>query len=123
MELVPVARDLRRQLALDLEKRVIAMGAREEMEHLLDPPQRTPAQLERRDGIGEIRRLRAAGDGRDLGFMLGEGAHTGRREMLGPDLCKGGHLVRGSPMPEKGVIAVFLRVHAGFSPKEDVAYI
>jgi hypothetical protein len=55
--------------------------------------------------------------------MLGEGAHIGRREMLGPDLCKGGHLARGSPMPEKGVIAVFLRVNAGFLPKEDAALI
>ena len=123
VELVPVARDLRRELALDLEQRVVAVGAGQKMEHLFDPPQRPPAQLERRNGIGEIRRLRTAGNGRDLGLMLGEGARIRRREMLGPDFFKRGHLARGGPMPEKGVIAVFLRVHAGFSPKEDAAYI
>ena len=123
VELVPVARDLRRELALDLKQRVVAVGAGQKMEHLLDPPQRPPAQLERRDGIGEIRRLPAAGNGRDLRLVLGEGTRIGRREMLWPDLLKRGHLARGGPMREKGVFAVFLRVHAGFSPKEDAAYI
>src|SRR5262245_3687670 len=89
------------------------------MEHLLDPPQRPPAQFERRNGIGKIRRRRAASDGRDLRLVLRKGARIGGSEMLGFDLFKRGHLARGGPLLEKGVIGVFLRVHAGFSPKEE----
>jgi len=117
VELVPVAGDLRGQFALDPEQRVVAMRAGQKVEHLLDPSQGPPREFEGSDGIGEIRWLRAARDGRDLGLVLGEGPRVGWCEMLRSDLCKGGRLAGGGPRPKKGVVALLLRGHAGLSPR------
>src|SRR6185437_6702270 len=117
VEPVPVVRDLWRELALDRKQRLIAVGAGQKVEHLLDPCQRPAGELERCDGIAEIRRCSAARDGRDLGLVLGEGPRVGWCEMLWLDLCKGRRLAGGGPGPEKGVVALLLRVHAGLSPR------
>ena len=117
MEIVPVSRNLRRQLALDRKQGVVAMSTGQKVEHLLDPSQHAAGELERRDRIGEIRRFRAARNDRHLGLVLGEGARIGGRKVLGPDLFKGGRLAGSSPRPEKGAVALLLRVHAGLSPR------
>ena len=71
------------------------------MEDVGDTREGPAAQLQRRDGIVEIRRVGAAGNGRDLGLVLGERARIGRAEMLGLDRCEGRHLVRGRPNVEE----------------------
>ncbi len=113
VESVPVARHLRRKLALDLKERVIAVRSGQKMKHLLDPGQRPPAHLQRGDGIGKIRQLGAAGDCRDLGFVFGKGACIGGSEMCGLDLAERRDLAGGRPVREKGVVGAILRVHAG----------
>src|SRR5262249_45350069 len=99
-------------------KPALPAGPASQRDTCLTRPQRPPAQFERRNGIGKIRRRRAASDGRDLRLVVRKGARIGGSEMLGCDLFKRGHLAGGGPLPEKGVIGVFVRVHAGFSPKE-----
>ena len=112
-----MAGDLRGHLALDLKKRVVAVGADQEAEDLLDPGQRPPAQLQRRDGVGEIRRLRSGRDGLDLGLVLRECAGVGGRKVLGPDLRERRHPVGGRPMLEKGIIAGRELVHLAKIPQ------
>ena len=114
VELVPVACDLRSEFALDGEQRVVAVGAGQKMEHLLDPRERPPAQFERRDRVGKIRWFRIGCDGRHFRFMFGKGARIGRGEMLGLDGIEWRGLARGVPGAKEGVIAVFLGAHAGF---------
>jgi hypothetical protein len=102
--LVPVTGDLRRDLALDLQEGLVAVGADKKVEDVFDPRQRLTAQLQRRDGVAEARRLRQRGDGGDLGLMLGKRVSVGRREVLGPDGRKRRNPVGGRPMLEKRVV-------------------
>ncbi len=88
IDLVPMAGKLRRQFALDCEQRVVGIGAGQDVEDLVDALQRPPAEFQRFDCIGETRRLGVRLDGRDLGFMLGNGAGKGRPELLGRDVIE-----------------------------------
>ena len=106
-----MAGDLRGNLALDLKKRVVAVGADQEAEDMLDAGQRPPAQLQRRDGVLEVRRLRSGRYGLDLCLMLSECAGVGGRKVLGPDLREWRYPVGGRPMLEKGIIAGRELVH------------
>ena len=45
----------RRKVALDRQKRVVAVGANEDMENGVDPLQSFTAALQRRDGVVEVR--------------------------------------------------------------------
>ncbi len=98
-----MAGDLRGGLALDFEERIVAVGADEKAEDVLDPGQGPPAQFQRRDGVREVRRLRVGSYGRDLGLVLGERAGIGGRKVLGPDLGERRDLIGGRPVLEKGI--------------------
>src|SRR5262249_56764782 len=97
MEIVPVSRNLWRQLALDRKQGVVAMSAGQKVEHLLDPSQHAAGELERRDRVGEIRRFRAARNDRHLGLVLGECARIGGRQILAAYPFKVGGLVGSTP--------------------------
>jgi hypothetical protein len=112
-EFVPVAGDLRRQLALNLQERVVTVGADQEAEDLLDARQCPAAQFEGGDGINEVRRGRLAGDGVDLGLMFRERARIGGSEVPGLDGREWRDLIGRRPVFEKRVIGVILRVHEG----------
>ena len=71
LDAVAVRREARRHLALDRLDGVVGVGAGEAMEHRGDVRQRPPAALQRRDRVGEARRLGLAGDRLDLGELLG----------------------------------------------------
>ena len=103
VDFVPVAGDLRGDLPLDLEQRVIAVGADQKVEDVFDPRQRTAAQFEGADRIIEARRFRRRRDGRNLGLMLGERARVGRAEVLGRDAVERGNLVGGRPRLKEGI--------------------
>ena len=103
VDLVPVPRHLRRNLALDLEQRVVGMGAGQEMEYVADPRQRPSGELQRRDGVVEARRRGIGGDGRNLGLVVGERAGIGRPEMLGLDAVERRHLVGGGPFRQQRI--------------------
>jgi hypothetical protein len=92
-----VTGDLRRNLPLDRQQRIVAVGADKEMKDVLDPLQRPAAELQRPDRIAEVGGIGAAGDSRDLGVMLGEGLSIGRTEMLGPDLRERRNPLTGRP--------------------------
>ena len=94
-------RQQRGRVALDLEQRVVAMGAGQKVEGVADPVERPPAQFQRGDGVVEARRRRIAGDGGDLGLVLGERPRIGRPEMLGRDPVEGRHPVGGGPSLEE----------------------
>ena len=104
VDLVPMPRHLRRNLALDLEQRVVGMGAGQEMEHVADPRQRPSGELQRRDGIVEARRRRIGRNGRDLGLVVGERAGIGRPEMLGLDAVERRRLVGGGPIRQERIV-------------------
>ena len=100
---VPVAGQLRRDLALDLEQRGVAVGADEQVEGGAHPLQQPPAQLKGGDRVGEIRRLGLRRNGRDLGVVLGEGARVSLPEMLGSDAVERRRPVGGRPGLEEWV--------------------
>jgi hypothetical protein len=91
------------EIALDLEQRVVGMGAGQEMEYVADPRQRPAGELQRRDGIVEARRRRIGGDGRDLGPVVGERTGIGGPEMLGLDAVERGCLVGGGPLRQQRI--------------------
>ncbi len=103
VDLVPMPRHLRRHLALDLEQRVVGMGAGQEMEDVADARQRPPGELQRRDRIVEARRRRIGRNGRDLGLVVGERAGIGRPEMLGLDAVERRGLVGGGPIRQQRI--------------------
>ena len=96
--------DLRRNLPLDRKERIVAVGADEKMKDVLDPLQRPAAQLQRGDYVLEVRRVGAAGDGRNLGIVLGERPGIGRAEVLGLDLREGRNPVGGRPGRQKRIV-------------------
>ncbi len=109
----------RGQLALDRENRIVGVGAGEEIENVDRSCERRPARFERLDGVGEGRRGRIAGNGRDLGRVRGKCAGKGRPEMLRLDPAEGRHAERAAPFREQRVVAGFggedlgLLVHMG----------
>ena len=100
---VPVARQLRRNLALDLEQRGVAVRADEQVEGGAHAFQQPPAQLQGGDRVGEIRRVGLRRNGRDLGVVLGEGACVSLPEMLGLYAVERRHRVGGRPGLEEWV--------------------
>ena len=75
----------RGDLALDRLERVAGMGAGEAEEHRRHPVEGAPGPLEGVDRVGERRRCRVAGDGRDLGAVLRQRPVEGRPEVVGGD--------------------------------------
>ena len=104
-DLVPVLGAQRRDLALDLQDRVVGVGAGERIEDVVDTRERVAAQFQRLDGIGEGRRGGIGRDGGDLGLVLGEGAREGRPEVLGPYPLERRHPERPGPVLEERVFA------------------
>ncbi len=115
-EFVPVAGHLRRQFALDLQQRLVAVGADQKAENLLDAGQRPAAHFEGGDGVGEIRWLCPAGDGGDLGLVFRERARVGGNKMLGLDGRERRDLIGRRPVMEKRVVGGILRVHRALAP-------
>ena len=116
---VPVLGLERGELALDREDRIVGVSAGEEIENVDRPRERLSARLERVDGVGEGRRVRIAGNGRDLSRVRGKCAGKGRPEMLGLDPAEGCHAEGAAPLREQRVVAGFggedlgLLIHIG----------
>ena len=106
--LVPVRRGAGRDVALDGEQRVVAVGADELAEDVVDALQGAAGVLQRDDGVVEGRRLRLVRDRGDLGLVLGEGALVGRHEMLGLDAGKRRRAERRVPGLEEGILSAAL---------------
>jgi len=101
---VPVAGDLRGNLALDFKDCIVTVGAGEKMEDAFNARQGPAAQFERVDGIGKIRRLGPGADGLDLGLMFRDCAGIGRSEVLGLDARERRNSIGGRPMLEKRIV-------------------
>ncbi len=95
--LVPVRRGAGRDVALDREQLVVAVGADELAEHVVDALQGAAGVLQRDDGVVEGRRRLLPSDRGDLGLVLGERALVGRHEMLGLDARKRRRAERRGP--------------------------
>ena len=93
----------RRHFQLDRLQRVIGVGGGEIGKHRFHPRQQPAAVFQRHDGVGEIGRGGVAGDGGDLGIMLGQGAGIGGREMFRADAVQRRGAERRGPGFEKGV--------------------
>ena len=78
----------RRDVALDRQQRVVAVGAGEDAEHVVDARQRRPACSSATMVLSKVGASGPTGDGGDLGVVLGEGALEGRHEMLGLDAAE-----------------------------------
>ena len=100
---VPVARHPQRHFLVDLQQRRVGMGRHQVVKHRRHPGEQLARALQRRDGVGEIRRGGIVGDRRDLGGMIGEGLLEGGQEMLGRDLGEWRGLERRLPRLEKRV--------------------
>jgi len=100
---VPVLGLERGQLALEREDRIVGVGAGQEMEKVDGSRERLSARVERVDGVGEGRRLRIAGNGRDLGRVRGECARKGRPEMRGLDPVESRDAEGATPLREQRV--------------------
>ncbi len=103
VDLVPMPGDLRRDLALELEQRVVGMGAGQEMEYVADLRQRPAGELQRRDGVGEARWRRIGRNGGDLGLVVVQRTRIGVPEVLGPDAVERRHLVGGGPLRQQRI--------------------
>src|SRR5262249_5078763 len=97
----------RGELALDRKDRIVGMSAGEEVEDIDRSRERRSAHLERVDGVGEGRRGRVAGNGRDLGRVRGKRARKGRPEMLGLDPIEGRYGEATAPVLEQWVVGGF----------------
>ena len=98
-------RDLRRHQPLNLEQGIVAMGAGKKMEHVVNAFEGSPAQLQRRDGIGKARGHRVGGNGGDLGYVLGECLGIGRHKVCGGDPGKRRDSARGGPVLKERIVA------------------
>src|SRR5580658_10293563 len=63
MNRIVVCRQLRREVGLDLQNRVIAVGIGQTEESHADPSEHAADSLHRDDGVVEARRLRVVSDG------------------------------------------------------------
>ena len=84
-DLIPVPGKARCHLALDRQQCIVGGCTGEQMEQVVDAFEALPAAFERINRVGQCRRRRVAGDGRDVRLMLGECACIGGREVLGGD--------------------------------------
>jgi hypothetical protein len=100
---VPVARELRRNLALDRKQCIVGVGAGEDVEHIANALERAPAQFHGRDRVGEGRRLGGRGNGGNLGLMLGQRPRISGAKMLRRNAIERGHAVRGRPIGEERI--------------------
>src|SRR5262245_15130555 len=107
---VPVAGLTRRNLALDLEQRIVGVGARKHAKDPADPIQRAAGSLHRLDGVLERGRSRIARDRGDLGVMLRESAVVGRDEMIGVYTAKRRHTEGAAPFLEQGIVGGHLLI-------------
>ena len=98
-----LARQDRRDFALDLLQRVVAVGADEVEEHRGDAVERLAAALQRADRIVERRHLCIAGDRIDLGALLRQRRVERRAEMFGRDARERRRAERAGPGFEKGI--------------------
>ena len=92
-----MARQARRDLALDRLQRVVGVAAGEVEEHRRDPAKLAAAALHRLDGVGEARRRGIAGDRLDLADVRVERPIEGRAEMLRRDALERRQLERRRP--------------------------
>ncbi len=96
-------RDLRRDLALKLQKGVVGVGAGEDVKHVLDAIERLPAHFQRRNRVGEARRGGVSRDGGNLGLMPGKRARVSLAEMLGCDAVERSDPIGAIPSLEEGI--------------------
>ena len=101
--LVPVCGGLRGDVAFDRQQFLVAVGADQLAEDVIDAGEHAAGVLQRHDGVVEGGRFLPVGDGGDLGVMLGESARIGRHEMLGFDARVGRRAKRRGPGFEKGI--------------------
>ena len=106
---IPVPRHPQRDLLVDLEDRRIGVRRDQVVEHGCDPGEQLAGALQRRHGVGEVRRRGIVGDRRDLGGMVDKGLLEGRQEVLRLDLGKRRRLERRLPRPEQRIVASFRR--------------
>ena len=97
VDLVPVPRHHRRDLAFDLLQRVIRVRPGEIVEHACHVAQLAAGQLHRIDRVGEGRRFLRVSNRMDFGAMLGDGLLERRRKMRGLDPLERRHSERGGP--------------------------
>ena len=105
---VPMLGLERGQLALEREDRIVGVGTGQEMEKVDGSRERLSARFERVDGVGEGRRLRIAGNGRDLRRVSGKCARKGRPKMLRLDPVEGRHAEGAAPLREQRVVVGFV---------------
>jgi hypothetical protein len=91
-------RDLGRHRPLNLHQGIVGMSAGQEGKHVVDALERTTAQLQRGNRIGECRRLQCAGNGSDLRRVLGERVRVSRQEVLRPNAQERWHPASGGPV-------------------------
>ena len=108
-----MARENRRDVALDRLQFVVGVGAGEIEEDARHLVERAPAALERLDRVGEGRRLGIGGDGVDLRARLRERRVEGRAEMARLDAVERRRLERPGPGFEKRVRVVRRTGHWG----------
>ena len=104
VDLVPVAGEARRHVALDRLDRVVRVGARQHIEDIADTAEQPPRPLQRRHSVVEIRLGAAARDGGDLAAVLGQRLLEGGREVVGLDRRERRHAERRGPAGEQRVV-------------------
>src|SRR5262245_14811389 len=92
-----------RDLALDCEDFLVIVRAGQQVEDVDRPRERLATCLERGDGVGECRRGRIAGDGRDLGDVRGKCAGKGFPEMVWLNAIEVGYAEPTPPL-SKGLL-------------------
>ena len=109
---VPVPGLAWRQVALDLQNGIVAMGAGEEMEDAGHARERLPAPFERVDGIGEGRLRRIGSDGGHLDFVRGKRPVEGRHELLRLDAAEWRYPETAGPFLQQRIIAAASKTEA-----------
>ena len=97
-DFVPVARGSRREVAFDLQKRLIAVSANQEMEDGVHAIKGFAASLQRGNSIFEIGPIGRSRNGGNLCLVRGERAVIGRSKVLRPDLRERRNLIRRRPI-------------------------
>ncbi len=104
LDLVPMAGELRGDPAFQLEQGLVAVGADQHVEDVLDPGQRPSASLHGRDRIVEAGGRGVGGDGCNLSLVLGESPFVCEPEILRFDAVKRRDPVGCRPGGEEGVL-------------------
>ena len=85
---VPVPRHEGRHVTLDGLQLIIGVSCGQLRKHRIDPPQRLAAELQRRDGVVESRRIGLRRDRRHFALMRGQRLDIGRLEIGGRNRIK-----------------------------------